>query len=169
MDRRRADRATGCLAAALGGPGCQRVGHGSYIRLPPPRLLPGGARGWTGTQATRQWHGTGAPGDEDSDVESLAHNIQIGAPRCQIRQGSPKRQIGGSARVYLAFYRLISVPSIAGIHGTRTGVGPHTYPSHAVPRNARSCRREGVVTGWDCSRRCRQRLGAQWAKGDSSP
>jgi len=66
---------------------------------PPPRLHPGGARGWTGTQATRQWHGTGAPGDEDSDIESLAHNIQIGAPRCQIRQGSPKRQIGGSVRV----------------------------------------------------------------------
>ena len=98
MDRRRADRATGCLAAALGGPGRQRAGHGSYIHLPPPRLHPGGARGWTGTQATRQWHGTGAPGDEDSDVESLAHNIQIDAPRCQIRQGSPKRQIGGYAR-----------------------------------------------------------------------
>ena len=52
--------------------------------------------GWTGTQATRQWDGRGAPGDKDSDVESLAHNIQIGAPRCQIRQGSPKRQNGGS-------------------------------------------------------------------------
>src|SRR5215831_10881774 len=70
------------------------------LHSPPPTTAdnPGGARGWTGTQATRQWHGTGAPGDEDSDVESLAHNIQIDAPRCQIRQGSPKRQIGGYLR-----------------------------------------------------------------------
>ena len=68
----------------------------------PTTAAPGGARGWTGTQATPQWHGTGAPGDEDSDVESLAHDIQISAPRCQIRQGSPKRQIGGSARVLAA-------------------------------------------------------------------
>ena len=29
---------------------------------------------------------------------------------------------GGSARVYLTFYRLISVPGIGGVHGTRTGV-----------------------------------------------
>jgi len=38
----------------------------------------------------------GAPGDEDSDVETLVHSIQVGAPGGQIRQGSPKRQNGGS-------------------------------------------------------------------------
>src|SRR5262249_60688473 len=89
MDRRRADRATGCLAAASAAPAASAPATAPTFTSPPPPLHPGGARGWTGTQATRQWHGTGAPGDEDSDIESLAHNIQIGAPRCQIRQGSP--------------------------------------------------------------------------------
>jgi len=53
----------------------------------------------------------------DSDVESLAHNIQIGAPRCQIRQGSPKRQNGGSARVIPGKIQLHSVRRSVRLHG----------------------------------------------------
>jgi hypothetical protein len=42
-------------------------------------------------------------------------------------------QNGGSARVYLAFYRLISVPSIAASTALGRARPPHTYTSHAVP------------------------------------
>jgi hypothetical protein len=82
-----AGRATECLAATF------TSRHHGYTR-PCPRL--------DRQQATRQWDGTGAPGNEDSDVESLAHNIQIGAPRYQIRRGSPKRQrrLPGDVPVY---------------------------------------------------------------------
>jgi hypothetical protein len=52
-----------------------------------------------------------------------AQSDLISAPRLIIAEETIGAHIeGGSARVYLAVYRLINVPGIAGIHGTRTGV-----------------------------------------------
>ena len=103
-DRRRATppwqrdpgaRAGPVTVGALPGPAAP---DRSITRRPAQLTTPG--RGNWRSQALQQWNGTGALGDENSDVENLAHNIQIGTPRSQIQQSSPKRQIGGSARGY---------------------------------------------------------------------
>jgi hypothetical protein len=54
--------------------------------------------------------------------ELTRQNVLIWMAPFVIRPESSAVHIGGSARGYLAFYRLISIPSIAGVHDTRTGV-----------------------------------------------
>jgi hypothetical protein len=64
--------------------------------------------------------------------------IQIGdSPGSRIH-ASLGMQIGGSARVYLTFYRLITIPGIAGVHGTRTGVARILQPV-AQTRSSLTC------------------------------
>jgi hypothetical protein len=113
----------------------------SITRRPAQLTTPG--RGNWRSQALQQWNGTGALGDENSDVENLAHNIQIGTPRSQIQQSSPKRQIGGSARGYhravvsLAALRAVSVHHARGMAATAESCSGGS-PQGSLPYPSRS-------------------------------
>ena len=50
--------------------GGQYAGRGAHVHLPALRVRRGPAAGWSSdTQATQQWNGQGAPGDDDSVVD----------------------------------------------------------------------------------------------------
>jgi hypothetical protein len=64
-------------------------------------------------------------------------------------------QIGGSERVYLAVYRLIRVPSIVGVHGTRAAWLAYLYKPRRAQKRSMPQRVHDRSGGWPRARGAR--------------